>query len=147
MIGLLSSNASSAEIRYVGSDPVVGKLQLEGILISVGKQAADDDMHSFSFRLHTNVSSTLAEFETGELVFPRINQTGGPKRRLYLGMGSKDLFFPVYTAISMNGRRFIVEWYNGSDAIVDCMVVFFVHAVEGGEMSGDPSFFSGERLR
>lgn len=146
IVGLHFQSVANAASSFAGTAPIAGKVQLEGVYISVGTGSVREDPHRFQLAIATNVPSSQAGIDAEEQVFPRSSQAVDSRFDLPVFGIVQDLFLPVTTGLVLNGRRIVCRFYCGSTATIDAYVGLILHRVSGGGTAGDPGFLSGEEV-
>lgn len=146
VVGLHFQSLAAAGSGFAGTAPIAGKVQLEGLFLSIRSAAAAEDPMRLQLAIGSNVPSTQAGIDGEEQMFPRASQAADSRYDLVLVASGGGFFLPVSTVLMMNGRRIVGRWYNGASATDDFYVGLILHRVIGGDERGDPGFLSGEEI-
>lgn len=146
IVGLHWQSVATVASGFAGSAPIDGKVELEGVVISVQKVPAAEDPHRFQLAVASDVPTTQAEVDAGDQLFPRASQAAGSRFDVVVAWGDAGFFLPVGTIVALNGRRFIGRWYNGSTASADAYIGLVLHGVYGGWRGSYASFLAGEQV-
>lgn len=144
VVGLHWQSVAGAGSGFAGSPPIAGKVELEGILISVQKVPAAGDPHRFRLAIATEIAASQAAIDGEHQLFPYASSATDSRYDLVVAWGDAGLFFPVETVLALNGRRIVGRWYNGSAVVADAYLGLVLHGVIGGESLGAPGFLVGE---
>lgn len=147
IVGLHFQSVSPSAMAFAGSAPIAGKVQLEGIIAVVDIVSAGEDPHRVQLALASDVPTTQAELDAAEQMFPRASQASDSRFSFIVSGKGGQAFFPIGTALVLNGRRIVGGFYNGhATSPEDVYVGLILHRVTGGESAGDPGFLTGEEV-
>ena len=149
IVGLHFSAIPSTGNGFVGSAPVPGKVELEGIVFSVQGVPAAEDPHRFQLAIASEVPSNQEDVDAGDQLFPRASQLAESRHDIVVAWGDAGFFLPVGSIVHLNGRRFIARWFNGNvlSAGGDAYLGIVVHGVSGGTGASMAGFLEGEPVR
>lgn len=147
IVGMWFNSVTALGDGFSSTDPISGKVQLEGLFVSMGGSTGASLSHRLTLAIRSEQATSQNEIEVSELVFPRAG--GGVIRvgRLAFPGPAGQFFIPLNTVLAINGRRLVGMWENGDSVVQDFYVGLVLHRVEGGESTGDPGFLSGESVR
>lgn len=132
---------------FAGSDPIAGKVELEGIVFSVQGVPAGEDPHRFQLAIATEVPADQAAVDAGDQLFPRASQAADSRFDVVVCWGDAGFFLPVGAIVVLDGRRFIGRWYNGATAAGDAYIGLVLHGVSGGTRASMAGFMEGEPVK
>lgn len=144
IVGLHWESVAAGGTGFVGTSPIAGKIELEGLLFGPQKVPAGEDPHRFRLGVATTVPGSELVLAAEVQLFPRASQAVDFPADVVVAWGDAGLFLPVSTLINMMGRRIVGRWYNGATVAGDAYVGIVLHEVVGGEGGPAGGFLLGE---
>lgn len=144
IVGLHWQSVGAGASGFVGSAPIDGLVELEGLVFSVQGVPVAEDPHRFQIAIASEVPSAQADVDAGDQLFPRASQAGDSRFDIVVAWGNAGFFLPVGAVVALFRRRFVARWYNGGTGTADAYVGLVLHGVFAGSRATYAGFGAGE---